>query len=43
MSEDNHKNKVQFCRELGAIVFEILNNSEALLSVSQELIELYKP
>ncbi|MFX3637412.1 MAG: hypothetical protein ACE3L7_02055 [Candidatus Pristimantibacillus sp.] len=40
---DNHKNKVQFCRELGAIVFTILGNSEALLSVSQELLELYKP
>jgi hypothetical protein len=43
LTQDNQKNKVQFCRELGAIVFEILSNSEELLSVSQELLELYKP
>lgn len=43
MLQDNQKNKVQFCRELGAIVYEIRSNSEELLSVLEELFELYKP
>lgn len=41
--QDNQKNKVKFCRELGAIVYEIFSNSKELLSVFQELFELYKP
>lgn len=43
MSHNNQKNKVQFCRELGAIVNEILNNSKELLFVIEEIFELYKP
>lgn len=37
MLQDNQKNKVQFCRELGAIVYEILSDSKELLSVFEEL------
>lgn len=43
MLQDNQKNKVQFCRELGAIVYEILSRNKELLSVFEELSELYKP
>lgn len=43
MLQDNQENKVQFCRELGAIVYEILSNSKSLLSVCHELLEMYKP
>jgi hypothetical protein len=41
--QDNQKNQVQFCRELGAIVYDILSSSNELLSTLEELIELYKP
>jgi len=41
--KDNHENKVQFCHELGPIVYEILSNSKELLSIFQELSDLYKP
>ena len=43
MPQGNQKNKVQFCRELGPIVDEILNNSKELLSIFQKLSDLYKP
>ncbi|WP_458413046.1 hypothetical protein ACNQFZ_19945 [Schinkia sp. CFF1] len=43
MARDNQKNLVQFCRELGLIVNEILNSSNELLSALEELLELYRP
>ncbi|MEH7304859.1 hypothetical protein [Neobacillus drentensis] len=43
MSRDNQKNLVQFCRELGLIVNEILNSSNKLLSALVELLRLYRP
>lgn len=43
MLQDNEKSKVQFCRELGTKVYDILSNSKELLSVFEELSELYKP
>jgi hypothetical protein len=43
MLQDNQKSKVQFCRELGTIVYEILSNSNELLSVFEEIFKLYKP
>lgn len=43
MSQDNHQNKVQFCRELGAIVYKILSSSNELLSAHKELLALYRP
>lgn len=43
MPKDSHKNKVQFCRELGAIVHEILSSSKESLSIFEELFNLYKP
>jgi hypothetical protein len=43
LSHDNQKNKGQFCRELGAIVYEILSDCKELLSVLEELSNLYKP
>lgn len=43
MLRDNQENKVQLCHELGPIVYEILSNSKELLSVFQELADLYKP
>ncbi|MEA4961637.1 hypothetical protein [Lutispora sp.] len=42
MLQDNQK-KVQFCRELSAIVYEILSSSKELISVFEELAGLYKP
>lgn len=43
MLQDDQENKVQLCRELGTIVSELLSNSNELLSVFNELFELYKP
>jgi hypothetical protein len=43
MPKDNHKNNVQFCRELGAIVHELLSSSKESLSIFEELFDLYKP
>lgn len=43
MVQDNQKIKVQFCRELGVIVYGILNSSNELLSTLEEIFELYKP
>lgn len=43
MLQENQKNKVQFCRELGAIVHGILLSSKKLLSTLEEFFELYKP
>lgn len=43
MVKDNQKSKVQFYRELGTIVHGILSSSNELLSIIEELFELYKP
>lgn len=43
MLHDNQKNRVQFCRELGAVVNKILGDSKVLLSIFEELFDLYKP
>lgn len=43
MLQDNQEDKDQYCRELGAIVYEILFDSKELLSVFHELWGQYKP
>ncbi|MEM5770501.1 MAG: hypothetical protein AAGU32_19775, partial [Bacillota bacterium] len=43
MPQDNQNNKVQFCRELGAIFYRILSSSNELFSTIEELLDLYRP
>lgn len=43
MNQDNQDKKVQFCRELGAVVNSILRSSNDLLSIIEKLLHLYRP